>query len=192
MGINNILTKEIKVSLENFPKEIPESLRQSIIERELITVEIQTVHHKYDVKGNIISTEEFDLDENESEGTKKLFALAGLILRALREGKVILIDELDSKLHPLITKTLIELFNSNDTNPKNAQLIFTTQDTNLLSNKIFRKDQIWFTEKNQYEVTDLYSLVEYNNVSEEASFENDYIKGKYGAIPYIGNLKDLV
>ncbi|WP_287240670.1 MULTISPECIES: ATP/GTP-binding protein [unclassified Okeania] len=84
----------------------------------------------------------------------------------------------------------MDLFNSNTTNPKNAQLIFTTHDTNLLSNKIFRRDQIWFTEKNRQGATDLYSLVEYK-VPNDAPFESDYIKGKYGAIPFLGNFTEL-
>ena len=73
-----------------------------------------------------------------------------------------------------------------------------THDTNLLSNKLFRRDQIWFTEKNRYGATDLYSLVEYkvrndnSKVRNDNSFESDYIKGRYGAIPYIGNLNHLL
>ncbi|WP_353735315.1 AAA family ATPase [Okeania sp. SIO1H5] len=96
----------------------------------------------------------------------------------------------DARLHPIITRAIIDLFNSNTTNPKNAQLIFTTHDTNLLSNKIFRRDQIWFTEKNRQGATDLYSLVEYK-VPNDAPFESDYIKGKYGAIPFLGNFTEL-
>lgn len=85
---------------------------------------------------------------------------------------------------------IIKLFNSKESNPNNAQLIFMTYDTNLLSNKMFRRDQIWFTEKNRYGATDLYSLAEYK-IRNDASFKNDYIKGKYGAIPYI-DLTDLI
>lgn len=91
----------------------------------------------------------------------------------------------------MMTREIVRLFNSNDTNPKNAQLIFATHDTNLLDNRFFRRDQIWFTEKNRYGATDLYSLVEYK-IRNDASFEADYIAGKYGAIPYIRNIKSLV
>jgi AAA15 family ATPase/GTPase len=131
------------------------------------------------------------MEKHESEGTNKLFALAGILLDTLRTGKILLIDELDARLHPLITRELICLFNSNETNPHNAQLIFTTHDTNLLSSKTFRKDQIWFTEKDNKGATDLYSLVEYK-VGKNASFERDYMIGKYGAIPFIGNFKELI
>ena len=156
-----------------------------------IKTTVYTSHPKYDADGKQTSMELFDIEKHESEGTNKLFALAGLLLDTLRTGKILLIDELDARLHPLITRELICLFNSNETNPDNAQLIFTTHDTNLLSSKTFRKDQIWFTEKDNKGATDLYSLVEYK-VGKNASFERDYIMGKYGAIPFIGNFKELI
>ncbi len=152
---------------------------------------VKTVHRKYDADGKQTAIEIFDIEKHESEGTNKLFALAGLLLDTLRTGKILFIDELDARLHPLITRELICLFNSNETNPHNAQLIFTTHDTNLLSSKTFRRDQIWFTEKDNKGATDLYSLVEYK-VGKDASFERDYIIGKYGAIPFIGNFKELI
>ncbi|MCC3598683.1 MULTISPECIES: ATP-binding protein [unclassified Microcoleus] len=152
---------------------------------------VKTVHRKYDADGKQTAIEIFDIEKHESEGTNKLFALAGLLLDTLRTGKILFIDELDARLHPLITRELICLFNSNETNPHNAQLIFTTHDTNLLSSKTFRRDQIWFTEKDNKGATDLYSLVEYK-VGKDASFEHDYIIGKYGAIPFVGNFKELL
>ncbi|MDJ0535557.1 MAG: ATP-binding protein [Xenococcaceae cyanobacterium MO_207.B15] len=195
LGIDNIFTEEAKVSLDSLPKTMPESLRKMILkdmlETEAVSVDVKTIHKQYDSDGNIVGTEEFDMEQHESEGTKKLFALAGIILKVLREQRVLLIDELDARLHPLITKTLIESFNSKDTNAKNAQLIFITHDTNLLTNKIFRRDQIWFVEKDQYEASDLYSLFEYD-ISDDASFKSDYIKGRYGAIPFIGDLRSVI
>ena len=86
----------------------------------------------------------------------------------------------------------MKLFNSIEDNPNNAQLIFITHDTNLLDKKLLRRDQVWFTEKNRYGATDLYSLVEYKGVRNDASFENDYIKGRYGAIPFLGTLSKLL
>jgi uncharacterized protein len=145
---------------------------------------ISTTHRKFDSQGQQISFEEFDIDDEESDGTKKIFALSSLLIDTLKNAKILIIDEFDARLHPLMSRSIVELFNSNDTNPHNAQLIFMTHDTNLLSNKIFRRDQIWFTEKNRYGATSLYSLAEYK-VRNDASFESDYIKGKYGAIPYI-------
>ena len=196
LGINDIQTQKTAILLDNFPSEILEILaaRDGKVAKEVETlssVDVKTIHHKYNSNGTIDSIEEFDLEENESEGTKKLFAFAGPILHTLREGRVLLIDELDARLHPLITKTLVELFNSSETNPNNAQLIFTIHDTNLLTKKLFRQDQIWFVEKDQYGATDLYSLLEYE-LSNDVVFEGDYIKGRYGAIPFIGDLRSVI
>jgi uncharacterized protein len=152
---------------------------------------IRTLHRKTDSEGRQVSTETFDLDENESDGTRKLFSLSGSLVDVLKKGEILVIDELDARLHPLITCTIIRLFNSNETNPNNAQLIFTTHDTNLLSNTIFRRDQIWFAEKNKQGATSLYSLAEFK-VRNDASFEKDYIQGRYGAIPFIGDFSKLM
>jgi AAA15 family ATPase/GTPase len=190
LGIDDISIKTRKVLPEDL-LEIPEEFRTLLISKKLQADDIYTTHKKYNAEGEVISLEQFDLDKNESEGTKKLFAFAGPILETLRKGEVIVIDELDARLHPLITRTIIDLFNSNETNINNAQLIFMTHDTNLLSDKIFRRDQIWFTEKDRQGATDLYSLVEYK-VENDASFESDYIKGRYGAIPFIGDLSQVI
>jgi uncharacterized protein len=145
---------------------------------------IETRHQKFNSDKEVISSEPFDLSTDESAGTQKLFALASFLVDTLNYGRVLIIDEFDARLHPLMSRSIVELFNSNKTNPHNAQLIVMTHDTNLLSNKIFRRDQIWFTEKDRYGATALYSLAEYK-VRNDASFGSDYIKGKYGAIPYI-------
>jgi AAA15 family ATPase/GTPase len=107
------------------------------------------------------------------------------MLSALEEGGVLLIDELDVNLHPLMTREIVRLFNSRETNPNGAQLIFTTQDTNLLDNELFRRDQIWFVEKNRYGASQLYSLAEFKGVRNDLSFERGYIEGRFGAIPYL-------
>jgi uncharacterized protein len=154
---------------------------------------IKTTHRKYDEEGKPVGVEVFDMDRHESEGTKKLFSFAGPIIDTLRNGKILVVDELDARLHPLITCAIIDLFNSKKNNPHNAQLVFTTHDTNLLSNKIFRRDQIWFTEKNRRGATQIYSLSDYKvTVRNDASFEKDYISGRYGAIPFIGDLQRVI
>ena len=152
---------------------------------------VEFIHRKFDQNVDFQGLESVDLETFESEGTRKIFALAGYLVASLKEGSSLVIDEFDARLHPLISQAIVKLFNSNETNPNNAQLIFMTHDTNLLSNKLFRRDQIWFTEKNRYGATDLYSLAEYN-IRNDASFESDYIKGRYGAIPYLGDLNNLV
>lgn len=121
---------------------------------------------------------------NESFGTNKLFALGGLIVKIVNKGGVILFDELDSSFHPLVTKLLVSFFQ--DRNMSNAQLIFTTHETYLL-NKEFRSDQIWFTQKNEYGQTELFSAQDFEGVREDIPFEKWYLGGKFGAIPYIHN-----
>ncbi|MDJ0514738.1 MAG: ATP-binding protein [Trichodesmium sp. MO_231.B1] len=190
LGIDDIKIDTKNVLLEEFPRIYSEEFRKFMLDAGAYTDEIKTVHKKYDSEGKMVSKVVFNFEENESEGTKKLFAFAVPILQSLRYGYILIIDELDARLHPIITRAIIYLFNSNQTNPENAQLIFTTHDTNLLSNKIFRRDKIWFTEKDRQGATDLYSLVEYK-VRNDASFESDYIKGRYGAIPFLGNLTEL-
>lgn len=158
---------------------------------------VLTYHNKYDDQGNITGNLWFELNTQESAGTKKIFDLAGYIMAGLLLGHTTIIDELDAKLHPLLTMAIVRLFNSHEHNPKNAQLIFATHDTNLLSYGEFRRDQIYFTEKNQFEETDLYSLVEYKDANgvkprNDRSFEKDYINGRYGAIPFIGDFSNLI
>jgi AAA15 family ATPase/GTPase len=192
LGFGDIKVEEIEITDDFLPNELPEEIKSFILKNvEKKVASVQTIHRKLDGKGNSVSTELFDLDEQESEGTQKVFALAGPLVDTLKNGKVLIIDEFDARIHPLISRAIVELFNSNETNLKNAQLIFMTHDTNLLSNKLFRRDQIWFAEKNRYGATDLYSLAEYK-VRNDASFESDYIKGRYGAIPFIGNLNHLI
>ncbi len=192
LGISEIQVEQEDITIDQLPDEISDELKKLLI----TTVggkatSIGTIHKKFDKDGSYKLIEHFDLRHHESQGTQKLFSLAGPLVTALKKGETIVIDEFDAKFHPLISLAIVELFNSKVTNPNNAQLIFMTHDTNLLSNKLFRRDQIWFTEKNIYGATDLYSLAEYK-VRNDASFESDYIKGRYGAVPYIGNLNHLL
>lgn len=127
------------------------------------------------------------LNLDESEGTRKYFYLLGPIIDALRKGSVLVIDELDSKLHANLVEKLVLLFNSAKLNPANAQLVFNTHDTNLLNSGTFRRDQIWFAEKNRYGEARLYSLADFktDSVRKSEAFEDNYVRGKYGAIPYL-------
>ncbi|WP_414624004.1 AAA family ATPase [Calothrix sp. CCY 0018] len=192
LGISDIQVEQKDFTIDALPEQLPDELKKLIFQDgKRKAISISTLHRQFDGDGNSKLIKKFNLRMHESEGTQKLFALAGHLINTLEKGEILIIDELDARLHPLITIALIELFNSKEANPNNAQLIFMTHDTNLLSNKLFRRDQIWFTEKNRYGATDLYSLAEYK-IRNDASFENDYIKGRYGAIPYIGDLTHLV
>jgi AAA15 family ATPase/GTPase len=173
---------------------MPESLQKVALERlKLENRSVLTRHAKYDENGEISSEYEwFELDKEESEGTRKLFALSGAVSDALEKGRPVIIDEFDARLHPLITQAIIALFNSNATNPNNAQLIFMTHDTNLLNLRHLRRDQIWFVEKDRRGSSHLYSLAEFQIRNDDASIESDYIQGKFGAIPFLGGLKRLL
>jgi AAA15 family ATPase/GTPase len=133
--------------------------------------------------------QKFISDLNESMGTQKLFSYSGTILLALEQGTPLFIDEFDTSLHPLIIEAIIKLFNSPITNPRNAQLVISCHTVNILTNRLFRRDQIWFCEKDQCGATDLYSLAEYMEpVRNDAAFGKNYLQGKYGAIPYINEI----
>ena len=191
LGFCELKVKKEDINQNIFPKKIPLQAREQLLKQLLKhgkgqVVSIQTVHNIYDAEGNIKRTESFDKNTMESEGTQKLIELCGPIFDTLLNGKLLIIDELDAKLHPILTREIINLFNRNQTG---AQFIFATHDTSLLSNKVFRRDQIWFTEKDKVDSTELYSLVEFKEdgakVRSDRNFETDYINGRYGAIPYI-------
>lgn len=128
--------------------------------------------------------------EHESEGTKTLFRLAPSVFRVLESGGVLFVDELESSLHPLLGLAIVKLFNSPTSNPKNAQLLFTTHDTNLLGNTIgeppLRRDQIWFAEKDRVGASRIYPLTDYKPRQVE-NLERGYLQGRYGAVPFLGD-----
>ncbi|MGO9271015.1 MAG: AAA family ATPase [Terriglobia bacterium] len=124
--------------------------------------------------------------ENESDGTVAFFGLLGPVVRALEAGGTVCIDELDSSLHPLLAIEVVRLFNDPKRNPKGAQLIFTTHDTNLLDTSLLRRDQIWFTEKDSAGGTHLYPLSDFKPRRNE-NLERGYLQGRYGAVPFIGS-----
>ena len=147
-------------------------------------------HRQYDDEGREVNNVSFSFNNNESEGTIKYFSLAYPIIDALDNGKRVVIDELDSKLHPLLVKRIVALFNDAKTNPKGAQLLFTAHDTFLLSAGLFRRDQVWFTQKDSFGATELYSLAEYK-VRSTSPFEKEYLHGRYGATPLIGEMEEI-
>ncbi len=121
--------------------------------------------------------------EEESRGTNTYLDLIGIAYRTLETGGTLIADEIDVHLHPLLTEQIVSLFNSEKSNPKKAQLIFTTHNTNLMDLSILRRDQIWFTEKDEdTSASELFSLDEYS-VRKDAKVERNYLLGRYGAIP---------
>ena len=192
LGFTRFSVKKVDIPKDAL-NSAPESIK-SQIEKDLTTgnfVEPITTHNVYDENGFVVGERNFHKNQMESEGTKKVIEMSGPIFDTLNEGKTLIVDELDAKLHPLLTRNIVLLFMDPEKNPHGAQLIFATHDTNLLDLEIIRRDQIWFAEKDKVEATDLYSLVEFKDedgkkVRNDRDIKRDYIRGRYGAIPFIG------
>lgn len=194
LGFNDLLVTE-RPFTEEMASSLPfgtEQQKKHLLEqfRNRLVTEVKTTHNVYDANGKVVRQEAFDKDEMESGGTKKVIELSGPVFDTLLRGGVLAVDELDAKLHPLMTRAVVQLFMNPETNSKGAQLLFATHDTNLLSLSCLRRDQIWFTEKDATESTDLYSLLEFRDprgkkVRRDSSVQKDYIEGRYGAIPFI-------
>lgn len=187
LDISDISLDSKKIDGGFFPDEMPIDLKQKLLSeldgKEI--VDIRTVHK--DAEGNDVF---FDLDD-ESDGTKKLFSFAGPWLDSLRFGKVLVIDELHDSLHPNMVKFLVKLFNDEKTNPKNAQLVFTTHETSILDQLVFRRDQIWFCNKEKDQSTTLYPLTDFSPRKGVDNLEKAYLAGRYGALPLVSNLEYL-
>lgn len=193
LGFEAIETVEKDFDSSMLPPDMPDVIKAEFFKamQGRKNVNLYSCHKIYDKRGKVTGTVNFDIDE-ESEGTKKLIRLSGPIFSTLANGKILWVDELDAKMHPLISQYIVELFNNQATNPHNAQLIFTTHDTHLLSTKLLRRDQIWFTEKDEMEQTDLYNMMDIelpdgSKPRSDSNYERNYIAGRYGAIPYILN-----
>ena len=130
----------------------------------------------------------------ESNGTMKMFHLFDFFMDALKNGMVLFVDELDAKLHPLLTRYIINLFHNSEKNIGNGQLIYSTHDTVNLNKETFRRDEIWFAEKDKNGISEIYSLSDYimedengnaKKVRNDATYNKDYLTGRYGAIPVL-------
>ena len=129
----------------------------------------------------------------ESDGTRKLIAALPVILLALREGRLVIIDELDAKLHPKLLRYVILLFKNKEINRHGAQLLFTSHDMSTMKSTVFRRDEIWFAGDNEAHESDVYSLHEMRNedgsrIKNTATYDKQYLEGRYGADPYLQNM----
>ena len=144
---------------------------------------VSTVHQLVDNSG--ISKQYTLLLGQESIGTQRFFSRIGLWMEAIDCGAVLVVDEIEASMHPLLTRHLIEMIQDQTINQNHAQLIFTTHDTGLLDLKLLRRDQIWFAEKDEKSMqTDIYALTEFSPRKEE-NIARGYLQGRYGAIPFI-------
>ena len=176
LGIEDFSLEEEK-KIISLPDDIPPRLKEVISWDH--NNKVLTVH-----QSNLGNNVRFDLKEDESEGTQRMFALSALFLSSFKLGGVIFIDELDCSLHPQIMHFIIQQFCNPEINTANAQLIFTTHDVSLLSESGIRRDQIWFINKNKKQETKLYPLTEFH-IRKDMKFEKAYLSGRFGAIPNI-------
>jgi uncharacterized protein len=177
-----------KVPLYRASPDLPRELRNTVITDEWPAV--FTFHQKFNKEGEVIGNVRFLLDDQESEGTRKYFNLIGVFIKAIAEDRIVIIDEFDARLHTLLTKSILKLFNSSKTKSK-AQLLAASHDTALLDRDLLRRDQIYFVEKNKYGASEVTSLVEYKP-RKESPYDKNYLDGKYGAIPFIDGLESLM
>lgn len=187
-GLEGISVTKIDESIFRFPEGFPELEKKKIIESEKFSM--NGIHKMYNADELVNNDYYFPFIE-ESNGTQVLHTIGGKILEVIDNGDILFIDELETSFHPYLSKLLICLFQNKRINTKNAQLIFTTHDTNLLDSTLFRKDQVWFAEKNEYGATELYSLQDFSEVREDTPFEKWYLAGKFGGVPNIKSLESL-
>lgn len=187
IGIDDVLVTKEKFNPDDLPSDMPDDIKKIVISnmKDKEILDVSTVH--YNDNGEPIS---FSLEE-ESHGTQKLFSLAGPWLDALDNGYVLLIDELHDTLHPKLVSFLVNLFNSPVTNKNGAQLIFSTHETSILNQSIFRRDQVWFCEKNELSETNLYPLTDFSPRKGRENLEAAYLDGRYGALPFIKKLTGI-
>ena len=159
-----------------------------VVEDENDRIDVYTKHmvEGYEAELNLLE---------ESSGTKKLFGLMPFIADSLLTGTSLIIDELDAKIHPILLRHIIMMFNNMSINKNKAQLIFTSHDLSTMNSEVFRRDEIWFVAKGNAQNSKLYSLVEFKNekgesVRKDAKFDKQYLEGKYGADPYLRKIID--
>lgn len=213
-GINNVKCEKEDLDLEKHLPYLPPELRLDLLENlskksmktllvnpnaavaiknknqntdQLEILHLETGHLTQD--GNIV----YFNTEDESDGTKRLMHLAPILLDILEnKGNIFLIDELDRSLHTLLSKLILETFlNVIETTKVKGQIIFTTHDTNLLDRELLRKDEIIFLEKDNNGASHISSLSEFK-ISDGLNYQNGYLNGRFGAIPFIGDIEKLL
>ena len=187
MAVSN--SEDVKQLMLNMIQEMDlDILDFRVVEDENGRIDVYTKHRVegYETELNLLE---------ESGGTKKLFGLMPFIADSLLRGISLVIDELDAKIHPVLLRHIIMMFNDMNINKKKAQLIFTSHDLSTMNSEVFRRDEIWFAAKGISQNSKLYSLVEFKNekgeaVRKDAKFDKQYLEGKYGADPYLKRIID--
>jgi AAA15 family ATPase/GTPase len=179
-GITDFRVQETRMKDDPDFASLPEPLRLLANNVEMKRIDTLLIHAAPKLPNGQVEFEQRD----ESLGTLRFFGIAGPIVDALLNGNILVIDELDASLHPVLVRHIIELFHNTETNPHHAQLIFNTHDATLLDTELFRRDQIWFTEKDADGASTLLPLSDYKPRKDEALMQR-YLHGSYGAVPFI-------
>lgn len=179
--------------------EQDEKMREKVVHA-LNDMGIDVIGYRYDTNKKQFYTQRklngrvYELSyADESDGTKKVIAALPVILLALQEGRLVIVDELDAKLHPKLLRYVVFLFKNRNINTKGAQLLFTSHDMTTMKNTVFRRDEIWFAAANEKHESEIYSLYEIRREDNErvkntASYDKQYLEGRYGADPYLTNM----
>ncbi len=196
LGFDDIVIEKSPFDPARLPFKVsPELIAQMTSDMEGRMMASLSAVHRVTAPGGTARDVRFNIRTQESSGTNKVIDLSGPVFETLERGGVLIVDELDAKLHPHLTIAIIKLFQLPETNPKSAQLIFATHNTNILSLGRLRRDQIIFAEKDEKASTRIYPLVNYKledrKVRKDNSFEKDYLLGRYGGIPVIQDLTNL-
>jgi len=192
LGINDLQVIDFGTSFNDILKRVPEEAVDNFKKKfsEESEPVVFTIHDQFNDLDEKIGQTSLDLDRTGSEGTKKYFNLVGLIIVALLENRFVIIDEFDARLHTLLTKAILRLFNSAKIKSR-AQLLVVSHDTALLDRDLLRRDQIYFLDKNKVGATEATSLVEYKP-RKETPIDKNYLEGRYGGIPFIDDLESLL
>jgi len=190
MNSADLSIKDIDIETRTFsdkdlPSDIPPAIKKEL-RKDLADKKFNKVKFLHPVYGtsNVVSLP----IEDESDGTRKLFAYAAPWLDLLNEGRILFVDEFDNNLHSKIIVFLLELLHNSKTNKKNGQVVFTTHNTSYLDQKFLRRDQVWFVEKNEQNATNLYPLSDFSPRKGEA-LQKGYLQGRYGALPYVSQVE---
>ena len=176
LKIADIDTRKIdfleRISDENIKEQLSQQLKH----------ELYGVHEVFDSEGKVLDLHDLPFSE-ESTGTNALVALAYLIFKVLEQGGLLIFDELDTSLHPHISRILVQLFHAPELNPRHAQLIYTTHEVNILDRQMLRTDQVWFAEKDERGRTELYAMQDFEDLRSDTAFDKWYLAGRFGAVP---------
>ena len=191
LGIEDMIPNE--VDFESIPDEIKKMMPKEAFEGKIYNG-VKTIHKVYDSNGLVVGTTELTMENDESYGTTKLFALSAPIIDTLKNGKILWVDEIDHGLHYDLLVAIIRLFHSPEKNPHNAQLIINTHNSGLLdAPNLFRRDQIYITSKNRYGESSLKPITDYGSTLRKSSkLGYLYRDGKLGGVPYLGDFDSSV